>query len=181
MNEPSRPLLLSLIIILSLVVLGGAIDLWSDGPDQWWTLHAALEVSLILLSTGCLVFFWRAWRDSFRETQMIRSALTQSERSLAERQAERDQWRASAEQSLRGLGQAIDAQFTSWALTPTEREVAVQLLRGLGHKQIAGMTGRSERTVRQHAVAVYGKAGLAGRAELAAYFLQDLSLPDSPQ
>ncbi|MBL0170208.1 MAG: LuxR family transcriptional regulator [Gemmatimonadaceae bacterium] len=177
MAETPRPLSLLLIIVLSLVVVGGALDVWSDGPDRWWTLHVALELTLIALSTGCLVYFWRAWRASALETMMIRSALTQSERTLAERQRERDQWRASAEQSLAGLGRAIDAQFTAWSLTPTEREVALQLLRGVGHKQIAGHSGRSERTVRQHAVAVYGKAGVSGRAELAAFFLQDLTLP----
>ena len=68
----------------------------------------------------------------------------------------------------------MDAQFTAWQLTPTEREIAFLLLQGHGHKQIAARTGRSERTVRQHAVAVYEKAGLGGRAELAAFFLQDL-------
>lgn len=107
----------------------------------------------------------------------MRSALATSEQTLAERQAERDRWRASAEHALAGLGQAIDTQFDNWALTNTEREIAILLLKGLGHKQIAGQTGRSERTVRQHAVTVYGKAGLAGRAELAAFFLQDLTLP----
>ncbi|MBK6842778.1 MAG: helix-turn-helix transcriptional regulator [Gemmatimonadetes bacterium] len=75
------------------------------------------------------------------------------------------------------LGVAIDRQFAAWGLTPTEGEVALLLLKGYGHKQIAGSTGRSERTVRQHAVAVYQKAGLAGRAELAAFFLHDLMLP----
>jgi len=50
----------------------------------------------------------------------------------------------------------------------------VQLLKGQGHKQIAAATGRSERTVRQHAVAVYQKSGLGGRAELAAFFLDSL-------
>lgn len=50
-------------------------------------------------------------------------------------------------------------------------------MKGRSHKQIAYATGRSERTVRQHAVAVYQKSGLNGRAELAALFLEDLSLP----
>jgi hypothetical protein len=35
-------------------------------------------------------------------------------------------------------------------------------------------------TVRQHAVAVYRKSGLAGRAELSAFFLEDLLLPHRP-
>jgi DNA-binding NarL/FixJ family response regulator len=42
------------------------------------------------------------------------------------------------------------------------------------------MTGRSERTVRQHAVAVYEKSGLHGRSELAAFFLDAVLLPDQP-
>ena len=37
---------------------------------------------------------------------------------------------------------------------------------------------RNERTVRLHAVAVDQKSGLAGRAELAAFSLDDLPLPN---
>jgi hypothetical protein len=33
--------------------------------------------------------------------------------------------------------------------------------------------------VRQHAVSVYRKSGLAGRAELAAFFFEDMLLPSS--
>jgi DNA-binding NarL/FixJ family response regulator len=54
------------------------------------------------------------------------------------------------------------------------------ILKGESHKRIAGLTGRSERTVRQHAVTIYNKSGLRGRAELAAFFLQDLVVPPSP-
>jgi len=52
------------------------------------------------------------------------------------------------------------------------------VLKGHGHKEIAARTGRSERTVRQHAGAAYEKAGLGGRAELAAYFLEGVALPE---
>jgi hypothetical protein len=55
--------------------------------------------------------------------------------------------------------------------------VAMLLLKGLGHKEAASVLDRSERTVRQHAVSVYRKSGLAGRAELSAFFLEDLLLP----
>lgn len=54
---------------------------------------------------------------------------------------------------------------------------ALLLLKGLSHKVIAEVRATSERTVRQQALAVYRKAGLAGRAELAAFFLEDLLLP----
>ena len=72
---------------------------------------------------------------------------------------------------VRRSRQAVDARFTAWGLTPVEREIAFLLLKGRSHKQIAFTTGRSERTVRQHAVAIYQKSGLSGRAELAASFL----------
>ena len=61
--------------------------------------------------------------------------------------------------------------------TRAERDVALLILKGAGHKQAAAQLERSERTVRQHAVEVYRKAGLQGRAELSAFFLQDLMLP----
>ncbi len=35
--------------------------------------------------------------------------------------------------------------------------------------------------MRQHAVAVYRKSGLSGRAELSAFFLEDLLLPLSDE
>jgi DNA-binding CsgD family transcriptional regulator len=72
---------------------------------------------------------------------------------------------------VRRSRQAVDARFAAWGLTPVEREIASLLLAGRSHKQIAFATGRSERTVRQHAVAIYQKSGLAGRAELAAAFV----------
>jgi DNA-binding CsgD family transcriptional regulator len=46
-------------------------------------------------------------------------------------------------------------------------------------KEIADARGTAERTARQQALAVYRKAGLGGRAELSAFFLEDLLLPSS--
>jgi DNA-binding CsgD family transcriptional regulator len=65
----------------------------------------------------------------------------------------------------------------SWARARRSLETALLLLKGYGHKEIASLLQKSERTVRQHAVAVYRKSGLAGRAELSAFFLEDLLLP----
>ena len=80
---------------------------------------------------------------------------------------------ASARRSTRSYG--------VWNLTPAERKIALLLLKGYGHKEIATLLGRSERTIRQHAVAVYRKSNLSGRAELAAFFLEDLLLPSEPE
>jgi DNA-binding NarL/FixJ family response regulator len=147
------------------------VDLALDRPATLWSLHVIFELAMMSVSLGGAVYLWLGWRHSA-------ASLTVTRRTLAEREAERDLWRSRARQSLDGMGAAIARQFEQWGLTTTERTVALHLLKGHGHKQIAAMTGRSERTVRQHAVAVYEKAGLSGRAELAAFFLDDVLLPN---
>ncbi len=174
--SPSRlPLLI--IVVLALVAIGGTVDLILDKPATLFSLHVLFELALVLFSLSSIAVIAGQWRRTSAELEGTRRSLEATRRSLETRQVERDAWRRSAEDALAGLGVAIDRQFTAWGLTPTEREIALLLLKGYGHKQVAGDTGRSERTVRQHAVSVYQKAGLGGRAELAAFFLQDLMLP----
>ena len=155
------------IALLVTVAVLGAVDLYLDAPGSWFSPHVLAELTLVSVSVGGVLALALGWGRTA-------ASLAGARRTLAEREAERDAWRARAEGALAGLGQAIDEQCTAWGLTPAEREVAVLLLKGLGHKQIAATTGRSERTVRQHAVAVYDKSGLGGRAELAAFFLDGL-------
>jgi DNA-binding NarL/FixJ family response regulator len=119
---------------------------------------------------GSALYLGVAWGRAER-------GLVRAHQVLAEHQQERDSWREQAQAALRGLGEAIDNQLTAWSLTPAEKETALLLLKGYSHKEIAHHTDRSERTVRQHAVSVYRKSGLSGRAELAAFFLEDLLLP----
>jgi len=152
------------------IVIGGTVDLAMDRPAMWLSFHVIFETLMIAGALLMVTTLWLGWWRSAHSTMSLSA-------SLEAQRLERDAWKASAEAVLEGLGRAIDAQFTSWALTPTEREVALMLLKGYGHKEIAGLTGRSERTVRQHAGVVYEKAGIAGRAELAAFFLNDLMLP----
>ncbi len=74
-------------------------------------------------------------------------------------------------------GEAINRQFTRWALSPAEREVGLLLLKGLSHREIAQVRSTTETTIRQQALALYRKSGLGSRAELSAFFLEDLLLP----
>ncbi len=162
-----RPVVL---VVLATVVIGGAIDLYVDGPDAGLSVHMLVEATLLIVSAVAGIVLWRAWRRTA-------TTLAATERTLTASQVERQAWQSRAEQALHGLAGAIGDQFDRWQLTPAEREVALLLLKGHGHKQIAYRTGRSESTVRQHAVAVYGKSGQGGRAELAAFFLEGLMLP----
>jgi DNA-binding CsgD family transcriptional regulator len=169
-DPPSPQLRFPLTLLLLAIVVGGVVDLTLDAPEYWRSFHVLYEIALIVGALGMVAWLWRGWWRAETAAGALR-------RTLAERQAERDAWRARAERALEGLGRAVDEQFGAWHLTPTEREVALLLLKGHGHKQIAASTSRSERTVRQHAVAVYQKSGLQGRAELAAFFLEDLVVP----
>jgi len=78
------------------------------------------------------------------------------------------------ERALADVHTHIEREFEKWNLTLAEQEIALLLLKGLRLKDIADSRGTSERTVRQQAQAVYKKAGLEGRFELAAYFIEDV-------
>lgn len=169
-QEPGSRLPLLLALALVSIVVGGTVDLILDRPTEWLSFHVIFETLMIAGALLMAVALWLGWWRAERSLHELKDR-------LASRQAERDNWKASAQKALDGLGAAIDKQFETWGLTAAEREVALLLLKGYSHKHVAQETGRSERTARQHAAAVYQKAGLANRAELAAYFLEDLLLP----
>ncbi len=83
-------------------------------------------------------------------------------------------WRLRSRRLLDGLSEAIGHQFAVWGLTPAEAEIAGLMLKGLPLADIAALRRTSEATIRQQAQGIYRKSGLANRAELAAYFLEDL-------
>lgn len=126
-------------------------------------------VPVVLTSVGVVLLF--------RETQRQREEHVRVIRDLELARVQGQRWRAEARTLLQGLGEAIDVQFTRWNLTDAEREVALLLLKGLSHREIAAVRAVSERTVREQARAIYAKAGLSGRATLSAFFLEDLLAP----
>ena len=72
------------------------------------------------------------------------------------------------------LADVIAAQFTAWGLTPAERDVGFLALKGLDVAEIAELRGRAAGTVRAQLTRIYSKAGVSGRAQFAAYFVEDL-------
>jgi DNA-binding NarL/FixJ family response regulator len=108
------------------------------------------------------------------EASEARGETTALAQRLSESRAEAERWKQDAADLIGGLGAAIDRQLHKWGLSPAEKEVALLLLKGLSHKEVASLRSVSETTVRQQARALYKKAGLEGRADLAAFFLEDL-------
>jgi DNA-binding NarL/FixJ family response regulator len=167
-QDPKIQLLLSGVFLI--VVVGGVIDLILDQPDRLISAHVLFELAIVAVSLASATYLARGWYSASHLVVQLRH-------SLSDRKVERDAWRARASVAMEGLGTAVSQQFKEWQLTGSERETAVLLLRGYSTKKIARITDRSDRTVRQHAVSVYSKSGLSGRAEFAAFFLGDLTLP----
>ncbi len=65
-------------------------------------------------------------------------------------------------------------QFDKWALSPSESEIALLLIKGLSMREISEARQVKEKTVRQQATTIYAKSGCAGRHELVAHFIEDL-------
>lgn len=132
--------------------------------------HVLFEGVILAVAGAGLAFLWRRIAAAW----LVAGTLKQS---LARARSDAAKWRAESQGLLAGLGAAIDRQFADWGLSPAEREVGLLLLKGMSLKEIAGIRGTSERTVRQQSLALYRKAGIAGRAQLSAFFLEDLLLP----
>ncbi len=163
------------VLIAVAALLAG--DVWMDRQDGASLEHVLMEL-VAMVAAGAtavtLVVFWQ--RE--RQQALVARHAAEVERARARSwEAEATRWRSEAQDALQGLGQAIDQQFDRWGLTSAEREVGLLLLKGLALKEIANTRQTSERTTRDQARAVYRKAGLSGRAELSAFFLEDLLLP----
>jgi DNA-binding CsgD family transcriptional regulator len=157
-------------ILLGITVLL-ALDLATDRAlHSVGTAHLVVEGLAALSALGAAAWVLSTLRRQRREVRRLQGDLDQS-------RAEANRWREEASELLRGLSHAIDHQFDRWDLSPAEREVALLLLKGLSSRDIADLRQTREATVRQQAQGIYRKAGLEGRAELAAFFLEDLLAP----
>ncbi|HZR81561.1 MAG TPA: helix-turn-helix transcriptional regulator [Candidatus Binatia bacterium] len=154
--------------IFGLIVADAASD-WAAGGTA---RHLAIETVVAGAAAVAIAILW------IRHLR-VRARLRDARRSLDRVAEEARRWREENARLVRGLSDAIEAQLAAWHLTPAEKEVAFLLLKGLSLKEAAAVRGASERTVRQQALAIYAKSGVAGRAELAAFFLEDLLVPAS--
>ena len=159
-------------LVLMAAVLGGGT--WVG--RRWQRYQADIEVSLQAASASA-----SRWERTAGQLSQESHALRQETAALKQQtetlQAEAVILREAAERAAErqsGLSAVIDAQFRRWSLSPAESEVAMLLLKGLSLKETAEVRSTSERTTRKQARAVYRKSGLAGRAELSAWFLEDL-------
>lgn len=156
-----------LIWTFAFVALFFAYDLYDDLNSDTPLPHLIVEgvlASIAFLWTGLL----------FRTNVRLKRRLDSSEQVADHWRNEADRWREKKQALKRGLMNAIERQFADWGLSPTEREIALLLLKGLSLKEVASVRSTAESTVRKQAFAIYQKAGLTGRTDLSAFFLEDL-------
>lgn len=164
----------TLVVVFSVIALLVAVDIVADISEGTTLAHVALEAGIGLVALfGLAALGWRlvsAARSARQRADELGHHLESSQQDAIE-------WRAEAQDLLRGLGAKIDSQFAKWNLTPAEKEVALFLLKGFSHRDVARLRDVSEATARQQARAIYKKAGITGRHDLAGFFLEDLALP----
>lgn len=148
-------------VIQLVCVLAFVIDIASEFPDPatWGylpfrsALHLGVELGVVvLLMIG---------------VALVRQAI----RRVA---GERDRAQSDL-RSLRGDFDAIlQAQFTDWNLTDTQRDIALLTLRGLTIERIAEARNCAQGTVKAHLNAIYRAGGFRTRGELVGFFMDEL-------
>ncbi len=158
-----------LMIIVALLIF----DSWHDFNAGVEAIHLWMELICGALGLFAIFIIWH------RRIVPLEGALRSTEKNRLALEKELEGFRQSIAPYVANIRQEVERQFTAWNLTAAEKETAYLLLKGLSLKDIAQVRGVSEKTVKQHNLTIYQKSGLAGRAELAAFFLQDLlAVPD---
>jgi DNA-binding CsgD family transcriptional regulator len=164
-------------LAFGLVALLAIVDLAGDLRHGTTLVHGLVEGTIACVGLGGIVWAAARLRRYSVQTTVLRERAENLEQHLGASLAQAERWRAQAADLIAGLSEAIDRQLERWDLSDAEKEVALLLLKGLSHKEIADVRKVGEATVRQQAGAIYRKAGLAGRHDLAAFFLEDLLGP----
>lgn len=139
---------------------GHAIELRTD-LSGLPLIQAALALVALIAAIAALML-----REQKRKTEQRQRELEEKCATLSSQLVELP----SATMKL--VREGVDDDFGQWNLSFAERDIAWFMLRGLPLKEIAGLRGTSERTVRQQAQAIYRKAGLEGRSDLAGRVLE---------
>lgn len=169
MKTKERKFLANVLLIITIITMADMISDYQEGAS-WW--HLLME-GIVAVASAVGVFY--LIRGSFT----LRHSLEEQKKSNEVLRQEAENWKAHSKKYIDGLSLAIDQQLNNWKLTASEKEVAFLLLKGFSLKEIAEARKTSEKTARAQSTNIYAKAGVAGRSELSAFFLEDLLLPQS--
>ena len=158
-NSPLRtgrrqaPALVLLILLQAVVAVFFVGDVAADLVADPTSFHSILEAVVVL---ALVLGLWQG----IVQLRTVAERLRAQDRALA---------------TARGaLADVVATQFQAWGLTPAEQDVGLMALKGLDISEMAELRGVAEGTVRAQLTRVYAKAGVSGRAQFAACFVEDL-------
>lgn len=161
---------LAIIVVLLFTLLDTGYDINTSSSISHLVTDGILAI-FILFSLVVLML------KTMKKTKYTETLSNENQKSqLFIMKSEKKIQRLSEEQKRLKLGISdyIDNQFKSWGFSIAEKEIALLLLKGFSHNEIADLRGTSERTVRQQSLKIYEKSNLKGRVDLAAFFLEDM-------
>lgn len=122
-----------------------------------WIDRGSIELFVVVALGVALLAIGKSYRDVLRENRDYETTVRMASGQLYE---------------------VIHGKFRDWGLTESEREIALMLIKGFSVQEIGDLRNRRPGTVKSQSNAVYRKAGVSGRNELVAYFVEDLLAGD---
>ena len=165
MNNKLQKSLFSISLLVILIM--SCFDIKKDISEGLGPTHFIIEIVICALALISLIIL-------FMNNLGLNKNLITKTSELDLLKIESEIWKNKNSEYIAGLSRAIDQQLGTWGLSPSEKEIALLILKGLSLKDIAEIRSVSERTVRQQSTNIYQKSNLSGRAELSAFFLEDL-------
>ena len=118
-----------------------------------WLDHSTMELTAVIAMTVSLIVLGWILVDHMRQNRRYRETVRTASGAFLK---------------------TISRQFDEWNLSESEREIALLLIKGLSINEIAQVRNTRPGTIKSQSNAIYRKAGLRGRSELVAYFVEDL-------
>jgi DNA-binding NarL/FixJ family response regulator len=164
--------MLSLVLYL-VFSISFVVDIFFDLNEKVAFEHVLHEFLLLILSLSAAIYQTILLSRQKKKIVEVQEQLVETTNSYLS-------WKAKSRHSAQQIRQAIALQFDESGLSPSEKDVALFLVKGLSMKEIANIRETQDKTVRQQATQIYKKADVGGRQELAAFFLEDIvASPDS--
>ena len=129
--------------------------------------QASFEIILVILSFSAMIYFTYLLFKQSKHQRELESNLNKVREQL-------EHSNIRLRDGKKEYQEVIQWQFNEWALSPSEKEVALLMLKGLSIKEVSQARSTQEKTVRKQASAIYEKSNLGGRHELSAWFFEDL-------
>ena len=158
---------LILIAMLITVIAINTTDFLKDIMQGDDFLHVGLEVMTVFLCLWGIVMLIQQINNRATEISALHKKVEKTEQDLE-----------LSHSKLKEIGREysiyLHKQFDDWGLTPSEKEVALILLKGLSFKEMAEVRNTKEKTIRQQASTIYRKSHVSGRHEFSAWFFEDM-------